>query len=62
MVEAAVLSDDHDYMLNWSSGGGMHFSGLSGLSGDRCRRSQVDKQREQACANRNVLSGLCQKI
>jgi hypothetical protein len=59
MVEAAVLSDDHDYMLNWSSGGGMHFSGLSD---DRCRRSQVDKQREQACANRKVLSGLCQKI
>jgi hypothetical protein len=31
------------------------------LSGGWGRRSQVDKQSEQACANREMLSGLRQK-
>ena len=55
VVKAAVFPDDHDHMLNRSSGGGMF------LSGDRGRRSQVDEQSKQTGSNREVLSGLRQK-
>jgi hypothetical protein len=62
VIEGSVFANDHDDMLDGRSGGSVLGKLLSGfLSGDRDRRSQVDKQSKQARGNREVLSGLRQK-